>query len=196
MRLIVSVQLANNETGVIQPLASIADIVHRYQGLVHTDAVQAVGKIPVSIWGLGVDALTLSAHKLGGPQGVGALVLAAGDLETGDKLIRGGGQERGARSGTENVAGIVGFGVASQVCNDEQAREHDRLLSLRDQCEAHIRRITPEAIILGSEATRLPNTICFAVDALKAETALMSFDLAGVQPVRRAKLSAPMCLKQ
>lgn len=180
LRLVVSVQLANNETGVLQPIAQVSDIVHRYQGLVHTDAVQGVGKIPVSMWNLGCDALTLSAHKIGGGQGVGALVLAAGDLEIGEKLIRGGGQERGARSGTENVAGIVGFGVAAQIALQEVENEHVRLQKLRDMCEAAISAIAPDARIFGSDAARLPNTICFAMPKMSASTALMNFDLAGV----------------
>jgi cysteine desulfurase len=179
-KIIASLHLANNETGVIQPVAEIAEIVHRYDGVMHTDAVQAAGKIPLSIWGLGVDALTLSAHKIGGPQGVGALVLGSAGVEVGDKLLRGGGQERGARSGTENVAGIVGFGVAAKRAMDQLEREHQRLLALRSMCEAHIHRIMPDAVIFGGNGERLPNTICFGVKGMKAETALMSFDLAGV----------------
>ena len=184
VRLIVSIQLANNETGVIQPLAHISDLVHRYKGLVHTDAVQAAGKIPVSMWGLGVDALTLSAHKIGGAQGVGAVVLATGDLEIGDKLMRGGGQERGARSGTENVAGIAGFGVAAQIAfqdlNLKNDNEYQRIQALRDMCEAHMREIAPDVRIFGDDVNRLPNTICFAVSGMSAATALMNFDIEGI----------------
>ncbi|MEK9660605.1 MAG: aminotransferase class V-fold PLP-dependent enzyme, partial [Alphaproteobacteria bacterium] len=130
---LVSVMLANNETGVIQPVAQIAAIAHEHGALVHCDAVQAAGRLPVDIAALGVDMLTLSAHKLGGPQGVGALVLAR-DVRL-DTILRGGGQERGRRAGTENVAGIVGFGAAARLA----ARARDdmgRLATLRDGIEA------------------------------------------------------------
>jgi cysteine desulfurase len=179
-KIITSLHLANNETGVIQPVAQIAEIVHRYDGVTHTDTVQAAGKITVSLWGLGVDALTLSAHKIGGPQGVGALVLGSSGVDVGERLLKGGGQERGARAGTENVAGIVGFGVAAQIALRELENEQKRLEILRTLCHAHIMRIAPDAVIFGENAQRLPNTICFAHEGIKAQTALMSFDLAGV----------------
>ena len=114
-RVLVSVQLANNETGVLQPVAEAARLVHAHGGLVHTDAVQAAGRIPVDIAELGVDALTLSAHKIGGPKGVGAVILASDQFEIADRLIRGGGQEKGYRAGTENVAAIAGFGAAAEL---------------------------------------------------------------------------------
>jgi cysteine desulfurase len=142
--------------------------------------VQAAGKIPVSLWGLGVDALTLSAHKIGGPQGVGALVLGSQGVDVGERLLKGGGQERGARAGTENVAGIVGFAVAAQIALRELENEQKRLEILRTLCSAHIMRIAPYAVVFGENAQRLPNTICFAHEGIKAQTALMSFDLAGV----------------
>ena len=114
-RFLVSIQLANNETGVLQPVAEAARIVHAHGGLVHTDAVQAAGRIPVDMAELGVDALTLSAHKIGGPKGIGAVILASDQFEIADRLIRGGGQEKGFRAGTENVAAIAGFGSAAEL---------------------------------------------------------------------------------
>ena len=112
-RALVSIMLANNETGVIQPVRQAADIVHEAGGLIHVDAVQGPGRMPLDITALGADLMTLSAHKLGGPKGVGALIRASG-IHIAEPLIRGGGQERGARAGTENVAGIAGFGAAAE----------------------------------------------------------------------------------
>jgi cysteine desulfurase len=179
-RVMVSVQLANNETGVIQPVAEVARLVHEHGGLIHTDAVQAAGKIPVDLAALGVDVLTLSAHKIGGPKGVGAVVLASDQFEIAEKLIRGGGQEKGFRAGTENVAAIAGFGAAAELALGNLDREAGRLRGLRDEAEAHVRRIAPDALVVASEAERLPNTFAFAIPGLKAETALIAFDLAGV----------------
>ncbi len=179
-RVLVSVQLANNETGVIQPVAEISALVHAHGGLVHTDAVQAAGRIPVDIAALGVDALTLSAHKLGGPKGVGALVLASDQYEIGDKLIRGGGQEKNYRAGTENVAGIAGFGAAAELALGALESEAGRLKALRDEAQAEVMRIAPDALVVGAGAERLPNTLAFAIPGLKAETALIAFDLAGI----------------
>lgn len=176
---LVSVQLANNETGVVQPVAEAGRIVHAHGGLIHSDAVQAAGKIPMSIADLGVDAVTISAHKLGGPQGVGALVLAKGDYHL-ERLVRGGGQERGWRAGTENVAGIHAFGQAAQAASAQLVGEQARLLDLRSAFEAQIARIAPDSMIFGSRAARLPNTILFAVPGWKAEMALIAFDLNGV----------------
>jgi len=179
-RVLVSVQLANNETGVLQPISEIARLVHEHGGLVHTDAVQAAGRVPVDFASLGVDALTLSAHKLGGPKGAGALVLASDQYEIGERLIRGGGQEKNYRAGTENVAAIAGFGAAAELALAGLEREAGRLRQLRDEAEAHVRRIAPEALVVGAGAERLPNTLAFAIPGLKAETALIAFDLAGV----------------
>ncbi|TVR07328.1 MAG: cysteine desulfurase [Salinarimonadaceae bacterium] len=175
---LVSIQLANNETGIIQPVAEAAAIARAHGGLIHTDAVQAAGKIAVSIAGLGVDALSLSAHKLGGPQGVGALVLAGDDYEIAP-LLRGGGQERSRRAGTENAAGIAAFGAVAQDASDDLDTESARLLAMRAAFEAEIRRITPDVVFFGEEEQRLPGTILFAVPGRKAETALISLDLAG-----------------
>jgi cysteine desulfurase len=178
--LLVSLQAANNETGVIQPLAQVARLVHEHGGLLHSDAVQAVGKVTIDIADLGVDVLTVSAHKLGGPKGVGAIVLASDRLELSDRLVRGGGQERGHRAGTENVPGIVAFGVAAEIACRELGREMDRIRALRDACEAELRRIAPDAVVFGQSVERLPNTLSFAIPGLRAETALIAFDLEGV----------------
>jgi cysteine desulfurase len=179
-RVLVSLQLANNETGVLQPVAEATRLVHEYGGLIHTDAVQAAGKIPVDMAELGVDVLTISAHKMGGPKGIGAVILASDQFEIADRLIRGGGQEKGYRAGTENVAAIAGFGVAAEMALGNLSREAERLQELRDEAEAHVRRIAPEALIVAAEAERLPNTFSFAIPGLRAETALIAFDLAGV----------------
>ncbi len=176
-RPLVSVMLANNETGVIQPIAEIADIVHGANGMLHVDAVQAAGRIDVRIGELGADLLSLSAHKLGGPQGVGALIIR-GDIHIAEPLIKGGGQERGQRAGTENVAAIAGFGAAAAVA--AKLADRERMVALRDRLEAGIRRATPEVVIFGDAAERLPNTTLFAVPGVKAETAIIAFDLNGI----------------
>ncbi|RDI52387.1 cysteine desulfurase family protein [Microvirga subterranea] len=177
---LVSVQLANNETGVVQPVAEIARLVREHGGLVHTDAVQAAGKVPLDMAGLGVDVLTLSAHKIGGPKGIGAVILATDQIEIVERLIRGGGQEKNYRAGTENVAAIAGFGAAAEIALASLDEETARLRELRDEAEAHLRRIAPEAVVFGGQAERLPNTLAFAIPGLKAETALIAFDLEGI----------------
>jgi cysteine desulfurase len=177
---LVSVQLANNETGALQPVAEAARLVHEHGGLIHTDAVQAAGKIPVDMAALGIDVLTLSAHKIGGPKGVGAVILASDQFEIAERLIRGGGQEKGFRAGTENVAAIAGFGAAAEIALVGLEQEARRLRALRDDAEAELRRIAPNAVVVGAQAERLPNTFAFAIPGLKAETALIAFDLAGV----------------
>jgi cysteine desulfurase len=177
---LVSVQLANNETGILNPVAGVARLVHERGGLVHTDAVQAAGKVPLDMAELGADVLTLSGHKIGGPKGIGAVVLASDQIEIGDRLIRGGGQEKGYRAGTENVAAIAGFGAAAAAAGAVLTEEAGRVRALRDEAEAHLRRIAPNAVLLGAEAERLPNTLAFAIPGLKAETALIAFDLEGI----------------
>ncbi len=172
---LVSVMLANNETGVIQPIREIADIVHAAKGLLHVDAVQGARRLDCRIDALGVDLMSLSAHKLGGPQGAGALV-RRGDIRLAP-LIRGGGQERGQRAGTENVAAIAGFGAAAAALDPAEA---PRMAALRDRMEAGIKAIAPQAVIFGEGAPRLLNTTLFAIPGLKAETAVISFDLNGV----------------
>lgn len=176
---LLSLQTANNETGVLQPVAGAAALVRDREGLVHTDAVQAAGKVPVSLADLGADVLTLSAHKLGGPKGVGAIAFASDRIEMADRL-RGGGQERGRRAGTENLPGIVGFGVAAAIAARDLASEAARLAALRDEAEAELLRLAPDAVIFGRGVPRLPNTLAFAVPGLKAEIALILFDLDGV----------------
>ena len=179
-RVLVSIQLANNETGVLQPVAEAARLVHEHGGSIHTDAVQAAGRIPVDMAELGVDVLTLSAHKIAGPKGIGAAVLASDQFEITDRLIRGGGQERGFRAGTENVAAIAGFGAAAEIASSILEQEAGRLRALRDEAETLVRRIAPDAVVVGAQAERLPNTFAFAIPGLKAETALIAFDLAGL----------------
>lgn len=179
-RPLVSVMLANNETGIIQPIAEIAAIVHEANGILHVDAVQGAGRIDCNIDALGADLLSLSAHKLGGPQGVGALI-RRGDIHIAAPLITGGGQERGLRAGTENVAAIAGFAAVATAAADT-ARQADaaRMTQLRDMLEAGIKAATPEAVIFGAQAPRLPNTTLVAVPGVKAETAIIAFDLSGI----------------
>ena len=182
-RPLVSVMLANNETGVIQPIAEIAEIVHAANGLLHVDAVQAPGRMECDMAALGADLMSLSAHKLGGPQGVGALMrqnAGFGDIHIADPLIRGGGQERSLRAGTENVAAIAGFGAAAAAVRNAGQAEAMRMAVLRDRLEAGLKAATPEAVIFGAEVPRLPNTTLFAVPGLKAETAIIAFDLNGI----------------
>lgn len=178
-RALVSIHLANNETGVIQPVAEAAAIAHRHGALLHSDAVQAAGKIDIDIMALGADVLTLSAHKIGGPKGIGAIVFRTGALELADKPMRGGGQERGWRGGTENLAGIIGFGAAADIVREALATEAGRLGGLRERLEAGLLALSPETAIFGSSVPRLPNTSAFATPGLKAETLLIRLDLAG-----------------
>ncbi len=178
-RPLVSVMLANNETGVIQPIARIAELVHRAGGLLHVDAVQAPGRIDCDMAALGADLMSLSAHKLGGPQGVGALI-RRGDIHISDPLIKGGGQERSQRAGTENVAAVAGFGAAASVVRAAGQGDAACMTALRDRLESGLKAATPETVIFGEGAPRLPNTTLFAVPGLKAETAIIAFDLNGI----------------
>ena len=173
----VSLMAANNETGAIQPVAEASKIVHSAGGLLHTDAVQAAGRIELDMTTLGADMLSLSAHKIGGPKGVGALVL--GKDASVEPLIKGGGQERRRRAGTENVAGIVGFGVAAELATADLAKT-ESLATLRDELEKGARAVAPDAVVLSAHVARLPNTSCIAVPGAKAETLVIGFDLAGV----------------
>jgi cysteine desulfurase len=179
-RPLVSLMLANNETGVVQPVAGAAAIVHAAGGLLHVDAVQGPGRIPCDIGSLGADLLTLSAHKIGGPKGIGAIVRRGEDIHLADPLIRGGGQERGIRAGTENVAGIAGFGAAAVAAQDQFAAEAAHMRRLRDALESGLKAISENAVIFGETAERLPNTTLFAVEGMKAVTAVIAFDLEGV----------------
>src|ERR1700722_17570741 len=175
---LVSVMLANNETGAVQPVAEAAEIVHAAGGLLHVDAIQAFGKIPFDMTTLSADLMTLSAHKIGGPKGVGALLLAEG-LSGLQPLLRGGGQELSRRAGTENVTGIVGFGAAVKAARESLERDAIRLKGLRNRLESGLRE-TPGAIVFSDGASRLPNTTLFTVPGLKAENAVIGFDLAGI----------------
>ncbi|MGD9882930.1 MAG: cysteine desulfurase family protein [Reyranella sp.] len=170
---LVSVMLANNETGVIQPVGEVVRLARRAGALVHCDAVQAAGKLEFDIHGLGVDYLSLSAHKLGGPTGIGALVVRSGAPLTPDR--RGGGQEANRRAGTENLAGIAGFGAAA-----EAAQPGLSMAPLRDRLEAALLQLAPGARVFGAGAPRLGNTSCISMPGVKAETQVMALDLAGV----------------
>jgi cysteine desulfurase len=175
---IAAVQAANNETGVVQPTAEIAEIAHSKGAMLVCDAVQAIGRLPLG--GLeAADALFFSAHKFGGPKGVGAAVFRNADFAPAP-LLRGGGQERRQRSGTENVAGIAGLAAALQVAVADQAAFAARAAAWRDRIESGIRAIAPDAVVFGSDAERLPNTTCFAIPGKSAEAALMAFDLEGI----------------
>ena len=173
-----SVMLANNETGAIQPIAEVAEIVHAAAGLLHVDAIQAFGKIPFDMGETGADLLTLSAHKIGGPKGVGALVLSEG-VSGLEPLLRGGGQELSRRAGTENVAGIAAFGAAAAAAMAARPAEGGRLRVLQERLEDGL-RLTPGVIVFSDSGQRLPNTTLFTVPGLKAETAVIGFDLAGI----------------
>jgi cysteine desulfurase len=173
---LLSVMLANNETGVIQPISEIAALAHGRGALLHVDAVQALGKIPVDFKALGADLMTISAHKIGGPQGVGALILVPG-LSLAPQ-ISGGGQELRRRSGTENVSGIAGFGVAAELAADELSKA-PQIAALRDQLEARLFAEIPDLMIAGAGSLRVGNTTSVVMPGVSAETQIMNFDLAG-----------------
>ena len=175
---LVSIMVANNETGALQPIHEAAEIVREAGGLLHVDAIQAFGKISFDIKELMTDLVTVSAHKIGGPKGVGALILADG-LSGVEPLLRGGGQERGQRAGTENVAGIAGFGTAVKAAMAGLGADSQRVESLRNRLETGLRQ-TPGMIIFADDAPRLPNTTLFTIPGLRAETAVIGFDLEGV----------------
>jgi cysteine desulfurase len=172
---LVSVMLANNETGVIQNIAQLAEIAKSKGALIHTDAVQVLGKIPVNFDALGVNAMTVSSHKINGPQGAGALIL---DKRVDIKpLLHGGGQERGLRSGTENVAAIVGFGAACALIKNEMEQRANITKKLRDTFENNLKSLG--ASIFGDKAVRLPNTSFFAFNQIEGETLVMALDRKG-----------------
>ncbi|MCK1311534.1 MULTISPECIES: cysteine desulfurase family protein [unclassified Bradyrhizobium] len=175
---LISIMAANNETGALQPIAEAAGIVHGAGGLLHVDAIQAFGKISFDIKVIGADLATFSAHKIGGPKGVGALVVAEGVAGL-EPLLRGGGQELNRRAGTENVAGIAGFGAAVRVALQALPEDAERMASLRDRLENGIRSMAG-ATVFSSDVGRLPNTVLFTAPGLKAETAVIGFDLEGV----------------
>jgi cysteine desulfurase len=172
---LVSVMLANNETGVLQDIPAIAESVRKHDTLIHTDAVQALGKIKVDFRALGVHAMSLSAHKIGGPQGAGALVLDKRvDIQP---LLYGGGQEKGLRSGSENIAAIVGFGTACALAQQELNTRTVVMRSLRDRLEQGLQSLG--AVIFGGKAERLPNTSFFALHDIDGETLVMALDKQG-----------------
>ncbi|MBM3306911.1 MAG: cysteine desulfurase NifS [Candidatus Eisenbacteria bacterium] len=175
---LISVMFANNEVGTIEPIAEIGRIA-RARGIpFHTDAVQAVGKVPVSVDELGVDLLSLSGHKLYGPKGVGALYVRPGTVI--DPLSHGGGHERGARAGTENVPGIVGLGAALRLCLDEMDTERRRLAGLVGRMERHIVERIPDAVPNGRADLRLPGTLNVSFRYVEGESVVLELDLAGI----------------
>ena len=175
---LVSVMHANNEVGTIQPLREIADAVHAQSAYLHTDAVQTFGQLSVTIDATGVDLLTVSAHKIYGPKGAGALYVRSGIAI--EPLLHGGGQERQRRSGTENVAAIAGFDEAVRLLLPERAAEFERLTTLRDYFWAELVRCIPRIVLNGHPTNRLPNNLNFSLPGLDAETLLLSLDRAGV----------------
>ena len=169
-----SVMLANNEIGTIQPLEAIGQLCQEHGTLLHTDAVQAAGKIPIDVSTLSVDALTISAHKIQGPKGVAALYIRHGGLL--NPLIRGGAQETGLRAGTENVAGIVGFGHACQLASENIGSPWESTRKLRDELESELQRVIPDVWINGSAQERLPHITNIAFEGLEGEAVMMALD--------------------
>ncbi|MFA5898510.1 MAG: cysteine desulfurase family protein [Hyphomicrobium sp.] len=176
-RVLLSVMIANNETGVIQPIGEAAELARTLGVSLHVDAVQGPGRLPVDFATLGADTLTISSHKLGGPRGVGALIVRDGvSLPA---LLKGGGQERRRRGGTENVTGIAGFGAAAaDVARDRDAIK--RAAVLRDRLEDGVLAATPEATIIGRNADRIGNTSCIALPGKAAETMVIRMDMEGI----------------
>lgn len=174
---LVSIMFSNNETGVTQNVADLSNIAHRYGALFHCDGVQAAGRIPIDIKELGIDFLTLSSHKIGGGQGVGALILGAcGQTPT---LLHGGGQEKYARAGTENIAGIAGFAAAAQSALLD-FEENIRIEKLRDTLECELKDISPTIVIHGENVPRLPNTSFFSLPNANAQSLMIALDLEGI----------------
>jgi len=174
---LVSTMLVNNETGIIQPIKAISDLVHKHGALLHVDGVQAAGRVAIDAPAMGIDFLTLSAHKLGGPQGVGALCLGLCGITP--TLLHGGGQEKSARAGTENVAGIAGFGKAADLAMTEIEHYQSRLTALREHLESTLKQ-SKHVKIYGQSAPRVANTTLLSLPGLSSETLLMNFDLEGI----------------
>ena len=179
-RALLALQGANNETGVIQPVTEAAALVHAAGGFVFCDAVQMAGRMNCGVAALGADVLMLSSHKIGGLKGAGALIAARAGISLGAPLMRGGGQERGARAGTELVAAIAAFGAAASACLAELDAEPARLSQLRDRLTMAVRWVAADAVIFAETAPRLPNTVCFAVPGVEAATLMIALDLAGI----------------
>lgn len=175
---LVSVMLVNNETGIIQPIRDVANLVQRHGAWLHCDAVQAAGRIPLNINELGINFLTLSSHKIGGPQGVGALILGqCGETPT---LLHGGGQEKKARAGTENVAGIAGFGLAAEIAAKELDNYQERQSVLRKKLENGLTALSDKIKIHGADQPRAANTTFFSLAGANSQTLLMALDLEGI----------------
>ena len=175
---LVSVMHANNEIGTIQPIAELATIAHARGALLHTDAVQSVGKIPVDARALGADLLSLSAHKFNGPKGAGALWIKRGTRM--QPMVTGGKHERNRRAGTENVPAIAGLGVAAQLAAGKRAAEAVRAAALRDRLEEGILRTVPGTAVNGARESRVPNTTNISFDRVEAESLLIALDLEGI----------------
>jgi cysteine desulfurase len=178
-RVMLAVQAANNETGVLQPVAAAAERIHAAGGFLVCDAVQAAGKIPCDIGSLGADAIVFSAHKFGGPKGAGALCFCPGSYHIKNVLLRGGGQEGGLRAGTENIAGIAGMAAAVVAAKVRLGELTTALSFWRDEMEAEIAHALPGAVFFGAGAQRLPNTSCFALPSIEAQLLLMALDVEG-----------------
>ena len=173
--LLVSLHLANNEIGTIQPIKDIADIAHEYGATIHSDAAQAVGKIPVNVEDLGIDMLSISAHKFYGPKGIGALYIEEGLRNISiEPIIYGGGQENGLRSGTTNVPAIVGFGEAAEICRNKLSEEIQRISSLRDLLEAELISRIPDIVINAQKTNRLPNTSSIIIPGVEADALILN----------------------
>jgi cysteine desulfurase len=177
---VVALQAANNETGVLQPVFEASELIRAHGGVLVCDAAQAAGRLPLGKAVRGADVVLLSAHKFGGPKGAGALAALRPGLSFETPLLRGGGQERGRRAGTENVAALAGFGAAARTLAPGLEAEAARLAGLRDAIAARVRALAPETTVLGEAAARLPNTLAFAIPGLTAATLLMRLDLEGV----------------
>jgi len=178
----VSVMSANNETGAIQPVSALGEIVRAAGGVLHCDAVQSAGRVPLDVAALGADLLSVSAHKFGGPKGAGALIVARDELHDPAPVMHGGGQERGRRAGTENIAAIAGFGAAAEAVMKEleSGAGVGAVDRLRDRLEQELRTIAPDAWVAADRAPRLPNTTCVAVPGLHGETLVIAMDLEGI----------------
>jgi cysteine desulfurase len=175
---LVSIMMANNVVGTIQPVGELARIAHEHGVPFHSDAVQAVGSIPIDVDGLGVDLLSLSAHKLYGPKGVGALYVRSGTRLRAH--LHGGGQEGGLRSSTENVPGIVGLGLALTIATEEMAEQQPRLAALRDRLIDGVLAAVDDVILLGDRERRLPGNACFAVRFVEGESMVLQLDFKGI----------------
>jgi cysteine desulfurase len=175
---LVSIMTANNETGVVQPIRELAEVAHQSGALLHTDAVQAGGKIPFDMKVLGADLVTISAHKIAGPAGSGALITGStvGKMKG---VQTGGGQEKGLRPGTENLSGIAGFGMAAELAQEDLSSGAE-IAAMRDDLERRIKEFAPKTTFFGAESARISNTSCFAMPGVDSEVQVMTLDLEGI----------------